>query len=276
MAQTSILITGCSSGIGYDAAHGLRQAGWQVFASCRSAEDCDRLASEGFDAPRIDYADAATFGPALDHILARTGGTLDAVFHNGAYAIPGPVEDVPTDAYRAIFEANFFGWHDLTRRVIPVMRAQGHGRLVFNSSVLGFAPMKWRGAYNSTKFALEGMVDTLRLEMDGTGIHCVLIEPGPIKTRIRENSIPHFEKWVDWESSVRAPEYRSGLLDKLYKGQDGGMFELQPSAVTAKLMRALTSSRPRPRYYVTTPTYIMGALKRVLTTRALDRVLSKG
>lgn len=276
MPARSILITGCSSGIGYDAAHQLRSDGWQVFASCRAEEDCARLSGEGFDAPRIDYADAGTFAPALDHILSQTGGTLDAVFHNGAYAIPGPVEDVPTDAYRAIFEANFFGWHDLTRRLIPVMRAQGHGRLVFNSSVLGFAPMKWRGAYNSTKFALEGMVDTLRMEMAGTGIHCVLIEPGPIKTRIRENSIPHFEKWVDWKASARAAEYESSLLTKLYKGQEGGPFELPPSAVTAKLIHALDAPRPRPRYYVTTPTYIMGALKRVLTSRGMDRVLSKG
>ncbi|KNG93181.1 SDR family NAD(P)-dependent oxidoreductase [Pseudaestuariivita atlantica] len=276
MTDKSILITGCSSGIGYDAAIGLRERGWRVFASCRQAQDCKRLEELGFQSPRMDYADPASLEAGLETVLSDTGGTLDAVFHNGAYALPGPVEDLPTDGMRAIFEANFFGWHDLTCRIIPVMRAQGHGRIILNSSVLGFAPMRWRGAYNSTKFALEGWADTLRMEMADTGIRIVLIQPGPIRTKIRENSIPHFEKWVDWENSARVDQYRSGLLDALYKGQEGTPFELEPEAVTAKLVHALESLRPRSHYKVTTPTYMMAALKRVLPRRAMDWVLSKG
>jgi NAD(P)-dependent dehydrogenase (short-subunit alcohol dehydrogenase family) len=155
MAGT-ILITGCSSGIGYDAAQGLRAAGWRVFASCRKAEDCARLTAEGFESPRIDYEDADSIATGLAEVLEATGGTLDALFHNGAYAIPGAVEDLPTGALRQIFEANLFGWHELTRHVIPVMRAQGHGRIVMNSSILGFIGLKWRGAYVATKHALEG------------------------------------------------------------------------------------------------------------------------
>ena len=155
MSAKSILITGCSSGIGYDAAHGMRNAGWRVFAACRKAEDCARLKAEGFDAPRLDYTDEASIHAALNEVLEATGGTLDALFNNGAYGMPGAVEDLPTDALRAIFEANFFGWHTLTRAVIPVMRAQGSGRIVQCSSVLGFVTLPLRGAYNATKFALE-------------------------------------------------------------------------------------------------------------------------
>ena len=170
MAEKSILITGCSSGIGYASAIGLRAAGWRVFASCRKAADCDRLRAEGFESPLIDYADSATIASGLAEVLEATGGQLHALFNNGAYGTPGAVEDVPTDALRAIFEANFFGWHELTRAVIPVMRAQGHGRIVQCSSVLGFVTLRWRGAYNSTKFALEGLTDTLRIEMRDTPI----------------------------------------------------------------------------------------------------------
>ncbi len=277
MSAKSILITGCSSGIGHDAAHGLRARGWRVFAACRRAEDCERLRAEGFDSPLIDYQDRATIAAGLAEVLDATGGTLDALFNNGAFGCPGAVEDLPTDALRDIFEANFFGWHDLTRQVIPVMRAQGSGRIVQCSSVLGFVTLRWRGAYNATKFALEGLTDTLRIEMRDTPIDVILIEPGPVTSKIRVNSIPHFERWIDWENSPRAEQYRTTLRKRLY--QDTGKpdtFELPASAVTKKLVHALESSRPRPRYYVTTPTYVMGTLRRLLPTRALDWVLSKG
>ena len=275
MTGRTILITGCSSGIGQDAAHGLRARGWRVFAACRHETDCDRLRAQGFEAPRIDYQDETSIAAGLDAVLAATGGRLDAMFNNGAFACPGAVEDLPTDALRAIFEANFFGWHDLTRRVIPVMRAAGAGRIVQNSSVLGFVPARWRGAYVSTKYALEGLTDTLRIEMRDTGIEVILIEPGPVTSKIRENAIVHFERWIDWRGSARAAQYEP-LLGRLYEDRGPDRFELPPAAVTRKLVHALESPRPRPRYYVTTPTYIMGALRRVLSTRALDWLISKG
>lgn len=275
MSGRSILITGCSSGIGHDAAHGLRARGWRVFASCRREADCERLRAEGFESPLIDYQDTATITAGLQEVLAATGGTLDAVFNNGAFACPGAVEDLPTDALRDIFEANFFGWHELTRQAIPVMRAQGHGRVVQNSSVLGLVVLQWRGAYAATKFALEGLSDTLRIEMRGTGIHVVTIEPGPVTSRIRKNSIPHFERWIDWQGSPRAAQYET-LLNRLYEDRGPDTFELPAAAVTRKLVHALESPRPRPRYYVTTPTCLMGTLRRLLPTRALDWVLSKG
>ncbi|MEM1075661.1 MAG: SDR family NAD(P)-dependent oxidoreductase [Pseudomonadota bacterium] len=275
MTQKSILITGCSSGIGYCAAKGMREAGWRVFASCRQQSDCDRLIAEGFNSPLIDYTQEATIQSGVAEVLSATGGTLDVLFNNGAHGTPGAVEDLPTDALRAIFEANFFGWHSLSRAVIPVMRAQGHGRIVQNSSVLGFVTLPWRGAYNSTKFALEGLTDTLRVEMRDTNIHVVLIEPGPVTSKIRENSIPHFEKWIAWEASPRKAQYEAKLRKRLYEDNGPDTFELPPEAVLKKLIHACESQRPRPRYYVTTPTYIMGFLRRILTTRALDRVLAR-
>ncbi|TCP59709.1 short-subunit dehydrogenase [Rhodovulum bhavnagarense] len=275
MAQRSILITGCSSGIGHDAARRLAGRGWRVFATCRQEKDCDRLRAEGLESVRLDYADEASIAAALDEVLSRTGGRLDALYNNGAFASPGAVEDLPRGALREIFETNLFGVHDLTTRVIPVMRAQGHGRIVNCSSVLGFVPAKWRGAYVATKYALEGLTDTLRLEMADTPLRIILIEPGPITSRIRINSIPHFEKWIDWESSPRAEQYRTSLRRRLYHDRAPDRFELPPSAVSAKLVHALESPRPRPRYFVTTPTHVAAALKRILPTRLLDRATGK-
>lgn len=276
MTQRSILITGCSSGIGLDAAQGLQARGWRVFATCRQDADCERLRGEGLESFRLDYADEASIEAAVAETLHRTGGTLDALYNNGAFACPGAVEDLPRGALREIFETNLFGYHDLTRRVIPVMRAQGHGRIVNCSSVLGLVGATWRGAYVATKFAMEGLTDVLRIEMRGTGIDIILIEPGPIATRIRANAVPHFEKWVDWENSARREQYVT-LRGRLYGVKTKkDAFELGPEAVTAKLIHALEAKRPKARYYVTTPTYLMGALRRVLPTRALDWLIAKG
>ena len=276
MTQRTVLITGCSSGIGYDAAHGLAKRGWRVLATCRSPADCDRLAAEGLESFPLDYASDSSLSAAMDQVMARTGGRLDALYNNGAFAIPGAVEDLPRGALREIFETNLFGVHDLTRRVIPLMRAQGHGRIVNCSSVLGLVPMKWRGAYAATKFALEGLSDVLRLEMAETGIRVILLEPGPITSRIRVNSIPRFEHWIDWQASPRAGQYRDTLLKRLYESRGPDRFELPPSAVTAKLIHALESPNPAPRYYITTPTHLMGTLRRILPTRALDWLIARG
>ena len=276
MTQRTVLITGCSSGIGYDAAHGLARRGWRVLATCRSPADCDRLQTEGLESFPLDYASESSLSAAMDQVMDRTGGRLDALYNNGAFAIPGAVEDLPRGALREIFETNLFGVHDLTRRVIPLMRAQGHGRIVNCSSVLGLVPMKWRGAYVATKFALEGLSDVLRLEMAETGIWVILLEPGPITSRIRVNSIPRFEHWIDWQASPRAGQYRDTLLKRLYESRGPDRFELPPAAVTAKLIQALESPNPAPRYYITTPTHLMGTLRRILPTRALDWLIARG
>ena len=277
LSKKSILITGCSSGIGYDAAHALHKRGWRVFATCRKPADCTRLQGEGLESFPLDYEDEATIVAAVAETLKRTGGTLDAVFNNGAYAIPGAAEDLPRGAMRAIFEANLFGVVDLTNRLIPVMRAQGHGRIVQCSSVLGFAAMKWRAAYVSTKFAMEGFTDAMRMEMKDTNISVILIEPGPISTNIRINSRVGFERWIDWENSPRAAQYADYLRPRLYREPGKkDRFELPPSAVTAKLIHALESPRPKPRYFVTTPTYMANIIRRLLPTRMSDAILGAG
>lgn len=270
----SVLITGCSSGIGHASALLLRARGWRVLATCRRPEDCARLVSEGFESPRLDLDDAESIAAGLAETLGATGGRLDALFNNAAFACPGAVEDLPTDALRAIFETNLFGAHELTRRVLPLMRAQGHGRIVNCSSVLGLVGIRWRGAYVATKFALEGLTDVLRLEMAGTGIHVSLIEPGPVATRIRANARPHFERWVDWRASPRAAEYAS-LLDRLYGDPRPDRWELPPHAVAEVLVHALESPRPRARYPVTVPAHAAGALRRLLPARALDWVMRR-
>jgi NAD(P)-dependent dehydrogenase (short-subunit alcohol dehydrogenase family) len=242
----------------------------------RRQGDSDRLNGEGLTSFLLDYEDEASIKTAVQSCLNATGGTLDALFNNGAYAIPGPVEDLSRNALRAIFEANFFGHFDLTNQILPVMRAQGHGRIVNCSSVLGLAAMRHRGAYNATKFALEGMSDTLRLELYGSDIHVCLIEPGPIRTDFRKNAILQFEKWINWKSSPLRSDYDAFLLAKLYKTKakpDTG--ELGPEAVTAKLIHAIESRTPNPRYFVTKPTYMAAMMKRLLSTRMQDRIFSR-
>lgn len=275
MTQKSILITGCSSGIGLDAARTLHARGWRVFATCRAETDCERLRSEGLESFRLDYDDAESLTSAVAEVATRTGGTLDALFNNGAFAIPCAYEDLPRDGFRAILETNLIGYHDLTCRVLPMMRAQGHGRIVNNSSILGMVGYRWRTAYVATKFALEGITDVLRIELRGTGIHPILIEPGPITTKFRDNSALQFKRWIKWETSPRRDEYKE-VLARFENATGPDRFELPASAVTQKLIHALESKRPRARYYVTVPTYVMGIARRILPVRALDWVLAGG
>ena len=277
MSEKTVLITGCSSGIGYDAAHALAERGWQVLATCRQQADCERLIDEGLESFPLDYTDTGSIHDAFATAMALTGGRLDALFNNGAHAMGGAIEDIATDGWRAIFEANFFGWHELTRLVIPVMREHGAGRIVQCSSVLGLAGLRMRGPYVSTKHALEGYTDVLRLELRGTGVHPILIEPGPVDTKIRVNAQAHYERWTERRNTPWAGFYKKTLEPRLYATDPApDRFELQPNAVTKKLIHALESPRPRARYYVTTPTYIVGMLKRLLPTRWLDSVLMKG
>ncbi|WP_304617592.1 SDR family NAD(P)-dependent oxidoreductase [Paracoccus sp. (in: a-proteobacteria)] len=262
-----VLITGCSSGIGLDAARRLQAEGWRVVATCRRPEDIAARRAEGMECLPLDLACEDSVAACAEAVLA--GGPLDALVNNAAFALPGAVEDMPRGALRAIFEVNLFGTHDLTRRLIPHFR-QGGGRIVNISSVLGLVGIPWRGPYVATKFALEGLTDVLRLEMHGTPVRVILIEPGPITSRIRENAIPHFERWVDWQASPRADQYRASLLKRLYGPPGKDRFELPPSAVSDRILTALTARDPAPRYYVTAPTRISGLARRVLPTRALD------
>lgn len=276
-APRSILITGCSSGIGLDAAQALAARGWQVLATARQPEDVARLRDLGLESFALDVADPASVAAAVDEIRARCGGRLDALFNNAAFAVPAALEDVPRAALDHLFQTNLIGLHDLTRACLPLMRAQGGGRVVMCSSVLGLAGMRWRGAYVASKFALEGYSDVLRLEMAPEGIRVILIEPGPITSAFRRNAAAQFDRWIDWQASPRAGQYETDLIPRLRAaaGEGKDRFELPASAVTARLIHALDSPRPRPRYYVTTPTWIVGALRRILPTRAMDAFLRR-
>lgn len=273
MTQRTVLITGCSSGIGLASARVMKSRGWRVFATARKSDDIARLKEEGFESLYLDYAEPDSVATAAAQALEATGGSLDALFNNGGYAQPGAVEDVRREVLRAQFEANVFGWHDLTRRIIPAMRTRGAGRIVFCSSVLGFVAAPYRGAYCASKYAVEALADALRMELGGTGIHISLIEPGPIATRLLEHAVEAYRRHIDMEGSPHRETYRL----RLARLEQGGTqsFKLPPEAVAGKLVHALEAKRPKARYYVTFPTYAAAALRRLLPTRALDAVAAK-
>ncbi|WP_410498338.1 SDR family NAD(P)-dependent oxidoreductase [Chitinibacter sp. S2-10] len=268
----TILISGCSSGIGLACALGLQQKGWRVFASARQMADVQMLAELGLESVLLDVADSSSIKAAVQAVLEKTAGRLDAVFNNAGFGVPGAVEDLSREAMRFQFETNVFGAIELSNAVLPVFRKQGAGRLIFNSSVLGFAAMPYRGAYNASKFALEGFADTLRQELQGSGICVSLIEPGPIVSRFRANAAEQFKRWIEPETSFHWPSYKV-MLSRLNKTGPAAPFTLPEQAVLDVLLHALDESKPRLRYRVTLPSKIFWYLKRLLPTRVLDRVL---
>lgn len=268
----TVFITGCSSGIGYATAVCLKNRGHRVICSVRKPEDVSVLTGKGFECLQLDLADSDSIKQAVQRLTDMTGGKVDALFNNGAFGQPGAVEDLSREALRNQFETNFFGTHELTNLMIPLMRKQGHGRIIYNSSVLGFVAMKFRGAYNSSKFALEGLADTLRLELRGSGIHIVLIEPGPIESLFRRNAFAMYRKYIDPSSSVHRKTYQA-MEARLQKPGPAAPFTLPATAVAEKVIHALESQRPKYRYPVTVPTHLFAWLKRILPTSWLDKIL---
>jgi NAD(P)-dependent dehydrogenase (short-subunit alcohol dehydrogenase family) len=270
--KRSILITGCSTGIGRCVATGLRGRGYRVFATARKQKDVNVLIDEGYESVQLDLANSASIKSAVDYVLHKTDGRLYSLFNNGAYGQSGALEDLSRDALREQFEVNLFGTHELTNLVIPSMRELGEGRIIQNSSVLGFVALKYRGAYTATKYALEGLSDTLRMELEGTGIFVSLIEPGPILSQFRGNAFAAYQRNIDKESSPNKQVYEN-LEKRLQTTGSAVPFTLGPEAVLSKVIHALESKYPKDRYYVTIPTYLFAYLKRILPGRVLDRVL---
>src|SRR5438445_998721 len=258
----SIIVTGASSGIGAYCARALKAEGWRVFTTARKPADIAALEADGIEAFYLDYREPQSVAALVDAALERTGGTLGALFNNGAYAQPGAVEDLPVEALREQFEANFFGWHDLTRRVVPVMRRQGHGRLIHCSSILGLAPVRFRGAYSASKHAIEGLMLCMRQELEGSGIHVSLIEPGPVTSKIASNGLAWFLKNIDIENSAHRADYQAQLA-RLQAAGSVSRLKPGPEVVHAALRHALLSQRPRPHYVVTVPAKIGVVLKRI-------------
>ncbi len=272
--KKAILITGCSTGIGYCVAKALHEQGYRVFATARKQESVDALLAEGLESLQLDLTDSESIQKAFDEVIRRTGGELYALFNNGAYGLPGAVEDLSRGALRVQFETNVFGWQELTNLAIPIMRKQGFGRIIQNSSVLGFVSLSFRGSYNASKYAIEGLSDTMRLELRGTNIHVSLIEPGPIASQFRANSVRALAEFIDVDKSVHREKYRK-VLERLNKKGPAVPFTRPPEDVLKRVIHALESEKPQPRYYVTFPTYLFGFLKRILSARALDYVLFK-
>lgn len=270
----TILITGCSTGIGYTTAVELKKRGYNVIATARKQEAVSRLQQQGFTAIQLDLADSSSIQQAVNLAVQLTGGKIDALFNNAAFGQPGAVEDLTRDVLRFQFETNLFGTHELTNLIIPLMRQQGHGRIIYNSSILGLVAMPYRGAYNASKFALEGLADTLRLELYGTNIHISLIEPGPILSDFRKNAFALYKKNIDPTHSYHNQTYKI-MEVRLQKEGAAAPFTLPAFAVTQKVIHALEAKHPKMRYYVTFPTYLFAVLKRILPMSWLDALLKK-
>lgn len=270
----AVLITGCSSGIGLATAELLKARGWRVIATARKPEDVARLSAQGLEALQLDVCDAASLQHALATVFTLTGGELDALVNNAGIAVPGAVEDLSRANLQQQFDTNFFGLVELTRQVLPVMRRRGRGRIVMVSSILGRVAMPWRGAYNASKHALEGITDTLRLELRGSGIHVVLVNPGPVRSRFRDNSLAYFDAQVDAAASVHSADY-ARLRAQTGSDKDRQPFTVGPEVVAAKIARALESPSPKARYYVTVPAYILATARCLLPTAWLDAVLAR-
>ncbi|MCK5479483.1 MAG: SDR family NAD(P)-dependent oxidoreductase, partial [Methylococcales bacterium] len=232
------------------------------------------LQEQGFETLQLDLADSGSIQQAVKQFIELTDGKIDGLFNNGAFGQPGAVEDLTRDVLRSQFETNFFGTHELTNLIIPLMRKQGYGRIIYNSSILGFVAMRYRGAYNASKYALEGLVDTLRLELFNTNIKLSIIEPGPITSNFRKNAFALYQKNINPEISFHKAAYKA-MEQRLQKEGPAVPFTLPAEAVAEKVIHALESKKPKIRYYVTFPTYLFGFLKRLLPMSWLDVLLRK-
>ena len=273
MEKSAVLVTGCSSGIGRCVALGLQARGYRVFATVRQEKDMAALTAAGLESLVLDLRDSASIRAATDEILKRTGNRLYALVNNGAYGQPGAVEDLSRTALREQFETNLFGTQELTNLVLPIMRRQNAGRIVQISSLLGIVCLAYRGAYNASKFALEALSDTLRLELRGTGIHVALVEPGPIVSRFRANAFAAYKKHIDKTQSAHRDYYER--VETRLGGQKPLPFTLPPEAVLEKVIHALEARKPRRRYPVTFPSYLFTVLRRLLPDRLLDAFLAR-
>ena len=272
MEEKSILITGCSSGIGLCVAEGLLNRGYRVFATARKNEDVEALLNKGMESFQLDLDDSASIRGAVHEVLNKTEGKLFALFNNGGFGQPGAVEDLRRDVLREQFETNVFGYLELTNQILPTMRKQGYGRIIQNSSILGFISLPFRGAYTASKHALEGLSDTLRMELEGTNIFVSIIEPGPIEAKFRKNAYEKYKENINAKPSHFCKRYEA-MEERLTKETAPLPFTLPATAVLEKVLRALESSKPKARYYVTTPTYIFACLKRLLPGFLLEKIL---
>ncbi|EKM0530751.1 SDR family oxidoreductase [Cronobacter turicensis] len=253
--QKSLLITGCSSGIGLACAHELRRQGFQILAACRKPEDVARMNTLGFTGIDLDLDSPQSVEAAAQEVIRLTNNRLYGIFNNGGYGVYGPLSTISRAQMEQQFSTNFFGAHQLTMLLLPAMLPHGEGRIVNTSSVMGLISTPGRGAYAASKYALEAWSDALRMELRYSGVKVSLIEPGPIRTRFTEN--------VN-QTQTDKPVENPGIAAR---------FTLGPEAVVAKVRHAFESPNPRIRYPVTLVTHAVGILKRLLPTRMMDKIL---
>ena len=273
MKTKNILITGCSSGIGKNFAITLHNKGWRVFATCRSKTDCTFFTKLGIESFPLDLLKEESINCAVNLVKEKTKSQLDVLFNNGAYAIPGAIQDIPRSAMREIFEVNVFGQIDLINKCIPLMMNSDYPKIINCSSVLGFISLPYRGLYSATKYSIEALTDALRRENYDSKIKFVLIQPGPINTDIKKKSIKHFEKWIDWKKSIHKKTYENKVIKRLYDNNYKDSFnsyELQPNEVTKLLINILNSKKPKARYKITIQTKIAQIMIKLLPTNTLD------
>jgi len=270
MITKVILITGCSSGIGFDAAFALKKRGHRVIASCRKHQDVQRLSDSGMETVLLDVSDSSSIQNAFAQVLAMTEGRLDVLINNAGFGQAGALEDISRDVLRQQFETNVFGLLELSNLAIPVMRQQGSGRIINISSILGIISMPFRGAYNASKYAVEGLSDTLRLELHASGIEVVTVEPGPIESRFRDNCVDDSLRNVDMVNSYFKKQYAQ-MLTTYKAAKSDSIFTKKPDAVIKKLIHAIEAKKPKAKYPVTLAAHLLIFLKRILSTKLLDK-----
>ena len=268
----SVLITGCSTGIGLCIALGLQKKGYRVFPTARTLEDVKMLQGMGFEALYLDLSSSESIKAAIFKLYEKTN-SIYALINNGAYGQAGALEDISRKALDKQFQTNVFGWHELTNLVLPKMRDLNNGRVVYVSSVLGFVAMPFRGPYIASKFAIEGLVRTLRLELSNTNIKFSVIQPGPIESKFRQNAFKAFKENVDTSNSYYLTQYES-MIKRLKSGTNV-KFTLPPEAVLKCTIHALESNSPKNYYRVTFPTKLFALLDTILPSKLMDNILNK-
>ena len=268
----SVLITGCSSGIGLCIANGLKEKGYRVFASARSQEDVKNLQNLGFEALLLDLSSSESIKDAVFKLYEMTDN-LYSLINNGAYGQAGALEDISREALDKQFQSNVFGWHELTNLVLPKMREMNAGRIIYISSVLGFVAMPFRGPYVASKFAIEGLIGTLRLELSDTNIRLSSIQPGPIESKFRQNAYLAFQQNVDISKSHYQNQYKI-MIKRLQSGKNA-KFTLPPEAVLKSAIHALESSNPKNYYRVTFPTKLFFILGKIFPSKWVDYILNQ-
>ncbi|MEN7972632.1 MAG: SDR family NAD(P)-dependent oxidoreductase [Verrucomicrobiota bacterium] len=269
----SVLVTGCSSGIGLATAELLRVKGWKVFPTARKAEDLVALRQAGFAAVELDVTSSESIDAAVKTVLEKNDGILGAVVNNAGFGMPGAIQDLTRDAMRHQFEVNLFGLQELTNRLIPIFREQGCGRIVNISSVVGRLALPFMGIYSASKFALEAVSDAQRVELSPDSISISLVEPGPIHTRFSTNCAGQGEAKLDAAGSKFGAAYKQYFEKRRNGGMSEDRFRLPPEAVADKILRALESSRPKIRYRVTIPAYFGDWAARFVPAGLIDRMM---